>query len=53
MAVVTSMLGEITDSSNQAIAFSVFGFAEPLGNTVGSVILVPSSLIASGVVVMA
>ncbi|THH13755.1 hypothetical protein EW146_g6512 [Bondarzewia mesenterica] len=35
-AVVASMLGEITDSSNQAIAFSVFGFSQPLGDTVGT-----------------
>jgi hypothetical protein len=34
-AVIYSVLGEITDSTNQAIAFPVFALAWPFGSIIG------------------
>jgi len=37
-AVIYSVLGEITDSSNQAFAFPIFGLAWPIGSIIGPLI---------------
>jgi MFS family permease len=34
-AVIYAVLGEITDSTNQAIAFPIFGLAWPIGSIIG------------------
>ncbi|KAI0063464.1 MFS general substrate transporter [Artomyces pyxidatus] len=38
IAVVQSVLGELTDSSNQAIAYPIFGLTWPLGSIIGPLI---------------
>jgi len=37
-AVIYAVLGEITDSTNQAIAFPIFGLAWPIGSIIGPLI---------------
>jgi hypothetical protein len=35
VAVIYSVLGELTDSTNQAIAFPIFSLAWPVGSIIG------------------
>ena len=42
-AVILSAIGEVTDSTNQTLAFPIFGLCWPLGSIIGSIqILLPS-----------
>lgn len=42
-AVILSAIGEVTDSTNQIVAFPIFGLCWPLGSIIGSVqIFIPS-----------
>jgi hypothetical protein len=42
-AVILSAIGEVTDSTNQTVAFPIFGLCWPLGSIIGyALIFIPS-----------
>jgi hypothetical protein len=40
IAVIHSVLGELTDPTNQALAFPIYGLAWPLGSIIGQVVII-------------
>lgn len=45
IAVIHSVLGELTDSTNQAIAFPIYGLFWPLGAIIGYAININASFV--------
>lgn len=46
-AVIFAVLGEMTDSTNQAIAFPIFGLAWPIGSIIGYVLSIDSAILTN------